>query len=170
MVTVDTQNRQGSSQKCILMHWTKNSVRSVPMDPLAAKRQTVHPDNQRKKTLRRLLRYHRGLTALQRTPNQWSQRHVLRCFLLFFLATSNPFSFGCSFRGSSVTVSLWHSSSLVLELCAPHQRSSLPNMTWFSNPGRSSFRIGLASNFSAPPTGCVTLSRFDYGEGSFLGE
>ena len=46
----------------------KTSVRSVPRDPLAAKRQTVHPNNQRKKTLRRLFLCHRGLTALQRTP------------------------------------------------------------------------------------------------------
>ena len=51
-----------------------------------------------------------------------------------------------------------HSSSFVLELCAP------------SSPGGFSCRIGLASNFSAPRTGCVTLFRFDYGEGSFFGE
>ena len=34
---------------------------------------------------------------------QW---HVLQRFLLVFLATSNTFSFGCRFRGSSVEVSL----------------------------------------------------------------
>ena len=48
--TSDTQNRQGSSLRDAFSHWVQTSVRFVPKDPRAAKRQ--NPNNQKMETLR----------------------------------------------------------------------------------------------------------------------
>ena len=55
------------------LHWMQTSVCSVPRDPLAAKRQTAYasnPNNQRKKTLRRL--GNRGQGNFSRTSHSAS--------------------------------------------------------------------------------------------------
>ena len=95
------QNRQGYSQKCIFLHWKKTSARSVPRDPLAAKRQTVHPNNQRC-----LLRCHLGLTALQRTPNHWSPTERFAMFLALLPRNFQLLFLWVRISGSSVKVSL----------------------------------------------------------------
>ena len=69
---------------------TSFSTGSVPRDPRTAKSQTVHPNNQRKKALHRLLRCLRGLIALQRTRNQWSPTARFAMFLGLLPHNSQP--------------------------------------------------------------------------------